>query len=133
MDSDTRNLSRLYLFVAAGLLTVALVGSAPALAQTVSTLFNLNTSVTKAQAIVTTTCHPTATTVACPSDTKTQLHYLRSSGTVYLGIDPATSASNGLPLTGDARQAWDVGGPLVKCATAPDAGVTLYTVCGRGN
>mgnify|MGYP006273994783 CR=1 FL=1 len=124
---------RLTFPILAGVALVALALNAPAIAQTASSFFNLNTSVTKAQAIVTTACHPTATTVACPADTKTQLHYLRGGGTVYLGLDPATSSANGLPLAGDARQAWDVGGPLVKCATAPDAGVTLYTVCGRGN
>ena len=107
-------------------LAVGVVG-----AQTVGA-FNLSSSISRAQAPLATICRPTATQVACPGDTKSQLHYLRGSGTVYLGLSPSTTAADGLPLTGANRQAWDVGGPLVYCITDADAGVTMETVCGRG-
>ena len=110
---------------------VALAVAVGAAAAQSTSFFNLNTSISKSQAPIATVCHPDGTTVACPADTKSQLHYLRGAGTVYLGIGPVTS-SNGLPLTGDNRQAWDVAGGIVRCAAAPDAGVTLYTTCGRG-
>lgn len=133
MDSDTRILSRLYLFAGAGLLAVALVGSAPALAQTANTLFNLNSSITKPQPVVTTSCATTPVVVACPSDTKTQLHYLPSgASTVYLGLDGTISSTTGLPLAAGGKQAWDVAGSIVRCVTSSGT-QTLYTLCGRGN
>ena len=124
---------------AAILAVVALAVALPVLfassssAQTTSTSFNLNTSIQRASPIVQTACGTTAVAVACPTDTKTQLHWLRGAATssVFLGIDPTVTATTGLEIAPGGRQAWDVAGGLVRCVTASGT-VTLYSICGRG-
>lgn len=117
--------------VAVALVVIAL--SVPTVAQTVSTQFNLGISITKPQAVISTTCAATPALVACPPDTKSQLHYLPSGATtVYLGLDSTVTSATGLPLAASGKQSWDVAGALVRCATASGT-QTLYTLCGRGN
>lgn len=117
---------------AAALLVVATRGDVDA--QTVST-FNLNSSITKDQPIVTTVCRPVPTSVGCPGDTKTQMHILRgdAGASVFLGLSASgLTPAVGVELAPGNRQSWDVGGPLVKCIVANDGGIAIQTVCGRG-
>lgn len=116
-------------YIVAGVALALVAGVAGAQTAT----WNLSSSISRSQAVISTTCAATATAVQCPGDTKSQLHYLPSgASTVYLGLDPTVTASTGLPLAAGGKQAWDVaGGGLVRCITASGT-QTMYTLCGRG-
>lgn len=112
---------------------VVLALSIPGTAQTTFSQFNLGISITKPQPVLSTTCGTTPVVIACPPDTKTQMHYLPSgASTVYLGFDGTVTSTTGLPLAASGKQAWDVAGALVRCVTSSGT-QTLYTLCGRGN
>ena len=100
-------------------------------AQTTS-FFNLNTSIQKTQPVISTSCGTSPTVVACPADTKTQLHYLAlGASTVSLGLDSTVTTTTGLPLSAGGKQSWDVAGGIVRCVVGTGT-QTLYTLCGRG-
>lgn len=126
--------ARLFVAVTLGL-GLALAAGSPELRAQALTVFNLSTSITKDQPIVTTMCRPTPTTIPCPGDTKTQLHIVRADAgaSVFLGLSATgLTPAVGLEVAPGNKQAWDVGGPLVKCVVANDGGVAIQTVCGRG-